>query len=164
MDKDWIKAVTLLCVIAENNADSMRRTVRYIEIMKREYGLDGESFRQVYDEWFRTGEVSEKYRQRDWSSKRRTGLPLYHRGVDGMCRMLEEGVIEEDMFFEIFWETPYEVLQEEGETYTGFYRALPGCIGESGTKEKLKKEMQKALKKWIWSAVYMWRENKILEE
>lgn len=98
MDKDWIKAVTLLCVIAENNADSMRRTVRYIEIMKREYGLDGESFRQVYDEWFRTGEVSEKYRQRDWSSKRRTGLPLYHRGVDGMCRMLEEGVIEEDMF------------------------------------------------------------------
>lgn len=35
MDKDWIKAVTLLCIIAQNNADSMKRSVRYAEIMKR---------------------------------------------------------------------------------------------------------------------------------
>ena len=40
MDKDWIKAVTLLCMIAQNNADSMKRSVRYAEIMKKEYGLD----------------------------------------------------------------------------------------------------------------------------
>ena len=38
MDKDWIKAVTLLCIIAQNNADSMKRSVRYAEIMKKEYG------------------------------------------------------------------------------------------------------------------------------
>ena len=25
MDKDWIKAVTLLCIIAQNNADSMKQ-------------------------------------------------------------------------------------------------------------------------------------------
>ena len=34
MDKDWIKAVTLLCIIAQNNADSMKRSVRYAEIRK----------------------------------------------------------------------------------------------------------------------------------
>lgn len=164
MDKDWVKAVMQLCMITENNADSMRQTVRYIEIMKREYGLDAESFRQVYDEWFRSGEVLEKYRKRDWKSKRRTSLPLYHRGVDGMCRMLEEGIIDEKMFFEIFWETPYEVQEEETGNYTGFYPALPGCIGEADTEQKLKKEMRKALKKWIRSAFYMWRENNILEE
>ena len=44
MDKDWIKAVTLLCIIAQNNADSMKRSVRYAEIMKKEYGLDAENF------------------------------------------------------------------------------------------------------------------------
>ena len=43
MDKDWIKAVTLLCIIAQNNADSMKRSVRYAEIMKKEYGLDAEN-------------------------------------------------------------------------------------------------------------------------
>ena len=164
MDKDWIKAVTLLCAISENSVDSMRRSVHYIEIMKSEYGLNAESFRKVYEEWFRTGEVSEKYRQRGRNSKKRTGLPLYHRGADGMCRMLEEGVIDEDMFFEIFWETPYKILKEDEGTYIGFYPTLPGCIGEAGTKEKLKKEMQMALKKWIRSAFYMWRENNILEE
>ena len=35
MDKDWIKAVTLLCIIAQNNADSMKQSVRYAEIMKK---------------------------------------------------------------------------------------------------------------------------------
>ena len=62
MDKDWIKAVTLLCVIAQNNADSMKRSVRYVEIMKKEYGLDAEKFQRIYDSWFRSGEIQEKYR------------------------------------------------------------------------------------------------------
>ena len=44
MDKDWIKAVTLLCIIAQNNADSMKQSVRYAEIMKKEYGLDAEKY------------------------------------------------------------------------------------------------------------------------
>ena len=48
MDKDWIKAVTLLCIIAQNNADSMKRSVRYAEIMKKEYGLDAEKFQPVF--------------------------------------------------------------------------------------------------------------------
>lgn len=47
MDKDWIKAVTLLCIIAQNNADSMKRSVRYAEIMKKEYGLDAEKFQRI---------------------------------------------------------------------------------------------------------------------
>ena len=37
MDKDWIKAVTLLCMIAQNNADSMKRSVRYAEIRSEEH-------------------------------------------------------------------------------------------------------------------------------
>ena len=52
MDKDWIKAVTLLCIIAQNNADSMKRSVRYAEIMKKEYGLDAEKFQRIYDSCF----------------------------------------------------------------------------------------------------------------
>ena len=80
-----------------------------------------------------------------------------------MCRMLEEGVIDEKEFFEIFWETPYEILKEN-ETYTGFYPSLPGCIASAEGKNQLKEEMRTALKKWIRSAFYMWRENNILEE
>ena len=65
MDKDWIKAVTLLCMIAQNNADSMKRSVRYAEIMKKEYGLDAEKFQRIYDSWFCSGEIQEKYRIKD---------------------------------------------------------------------------------------------------
>lgn len=164
MDKDWIKAVTQLCVIVQNNADSVVRVVRYLEIMKDEYGLDEKSFRQVYDDWFRSGEVQEKYRNSGVGSGRQRKVPLYHRGMDGMCKMLEEGVIDETMFFEILWEASYEIRKEDGKRYVGFYPYLPGCIGTADSKEKLKKEMQGALKKWIRSAFYMWRENKILEE
>lgn len=117
MDKDWIKAVTLLCIIAQNNADSMKQSVRYAEIMKKEYGLDAEKFQWIYDSWFRSGEIQEKYRSKNSVTGREQKLPLYHKGVDGMCRMLEEGVIDEKEFFEIFWETPYEILKEN-EKYT----------------------------------------------
>ena len=51
-----------------------------------------------------------------------------------MCRMLEEGVIDEKEFFEIFWETPYEILKEN-EKYTGFYPSLPGCIASAERKK-----------------------------
>ena len=88
MDKDWIKAVTLLCIIAQNNADSMKRSVRYAEIMKKEYGLDAEKFQRIYDSWFCSGEIQEKYRIKDSVTGREQKLPLYHKGVDGMCRML----------------------------------------------------------------------------
>ena len=134
MDKDWIKAVTLLCIIAQNNADSMKQSVRYAEIMKKEYGLDAEKFQWIYDSWFRSGEIQEKYRIKDSVTGREQKLPLYHKGVDGMCRMLEEGIIDEKEFFEIFWETPYEILKEN-EKYTGFYPSLPGCIASAEGKD-----------------------------
>ena len=135
MDKDWIKAVTLLCMIAQNNADSMKRSVRYAEIMKKEYGLDAEKFQRIYDSWFCSGEIQEKYRIKDSVTGREQKLPLYHKGVDGMCRMLEEGIIDEKEFFEIFWETPYETLKEN-EKYTGFYPSLPGCIASAEGKNQ----------------------------
>ena len=137
MDKDWIKAVTLLCIIAQNNADSMKRSVRYAEIMKKEYGLDAEKFQRSYDSWFCSGEIQEKYRIKDSVTGREQKLPLYHKGVDGMCRMLEEGIIDEKEFFEIFWETPYETLKEN-EKYTGFYTSLPGCIASAEGKNQRK--------------------------
>ena len=155
MDKDWIKAVTLLCIIAQNNADSMKQSVRYAEIMKKEYGLDAEKFQWIYDSWFRSGEIQEKYRSKNSVTGREQKLPLYHKGADG--------VIDEKEFFEIFWETPYEILKEN-EKYTGFYPSLPGCIASAEGKNQLKEEMRTALKKWIRSAFYMWRENNILEE
>ena len=140
MDKDWIKAVTLLCIIAQNNADSMKRSVRYAEIMKKEYGLDAEKFQRIYDSWFCSGEIQEKYRIKDSVTGREQKLPLYHKGVDGMCRMLKEGIIDEKEFFEIFWETPYETLKEN-EKYTGFNPSLPGCIASAEGKNQLKEEL-----------------------
>lgn len=163
MDKDWIKAVTQLCVIAQNGTDSMKRAVQYVEIMKEEYGLDAGTFWKIYDDWFQTGEIQEKYRHETPVSGRKQKLSLYHRGADGMCRMLEEGIIDEKTFFEIFWETPYKIVKEN-EKYTGFYPSLPGCIASAGEKDQLKAEMRTALKKWIRWAFYMWRENNILEE
>lgn len=80
MDKDWIKAVTLLCIIAQNNADSMKQSVRYAEIMKKEYGLDAEKFQWIYDSWFRSGEIQEKYRSKNSVTGREQKLPLYHKG------------------------------------------------------------------------------------
>lgn len=53
---------------------------------------------------------------------------------------------------------------KENEKYTGFYPSLPGCIASAEGKNQLKEEMRTALKKWIRSAFYMWRENNILEE
>ena len=122
-----------------------------------------EKFQRIYDSWFCSGEIQEKYRIKDSVTGREQKLPLYHKGVDGMCRMLEEGIIDEKEFFEIFWETPYETLKEN-EKYTGFYPSLPGCIASAEGKNQLKEEMRTALKKWIRSAFYMWRENNILEE
>ncbi len=71
-----------------------------------------------------------KYRIKDSVTGREQKLPLYHKGVDGMCRMLEEGIIDEKEFFEIFWETPYETLKENRKVYRilSFTTGLH-CIG-----------------------------------
>ena len=160
MDKDWIKAVTQLCVTAQNSEESMQESIHYLHIMQREYGIDENVFRKIYDEWRKRGEVTEEYMPADARMRK---VPLYHRGAEGMCRMLDEGVVEEKMFFEIFWEMPYETIRED-KKLVGFYPALPGCIGFADREEDLEKEMQMALKAWIRQAFYMWRENKILEE
>ena len=159
MDKDWIKALIQLCTIVRNNVVSEGAAVRYLEIMSDKYGLDEKSFRQIYDDWYRSGEITETYR---YGAKREQGS-LYHRGVDGMCRMLDEKIIDEKLFLETLWETPYQILRE-GEEYIGYYAELPGCIGSAANEEELKTEMQSILKKWIRTAAGIWRENKILEE
>ena len=162
MNNDWKKAVTQLCIIAQSNEESMGKTIRYIELMNKKYGLDADSFRKLYDDWFRSGEVREEYREMS-SVMANQQHPLYYRGIDGMCRMLDEGIIDEDMFCELLWETSYEAVKEDT-GYAGFYPSLPGCIGFADSREDLEKEMQTVLKKWIRQAFYMWRENKILEE
>ena len=161
MEKDWIKAVTQLCVTMQNNEDRMGEILCYLKIMKNEYRLDEKAFCEIYDVWRKRGEITEEYVPTGIESRK---IPLYHRGAEGMCRMLDEGVVDEKMFFEIFWEMPYETVREDAEKIIGFYPALPGCIGFADNEEELKKEMQTALRKWIRQAFYMWRENKILEE
>ena len=96
MDKDWIKAVTQLCVIAQNSEESMQESIHYLHIMQREYGIDENVFHKIYDEWRKRGEVTEEYMPADARMRK---VPLYHRGAEGMCRMLDEGVVEEKMFF-----------------------------------------------------------------
>lgn len=159
MDKDWVTAVTQLCVIARNDKESMEDIMQYIEIMELEYGLDRSSFQKIYDNWCRTGEIREQYRQGISGKK----YPLYHRALDGMCRLLGDGLMSEEMFFEVLWETPYETLKKRGK-YIGYYPDLPGCIGFADSRDMLPEKMQTALKKWIGQAFYMWRENYILGE
>ena len=161
MEKDWIKAVTQLCVMAQNNTESMQEIIRYLHIMQREYGIDENIFYRIYDDWRRRGEVTEEYMP---AEARMRKVLLYHRGAEGMCRMLDEGVVEEKMFFEVFWEMPYETVRKADEKFVGFYPTLPGCIGFANNEADLRNEMQTALKKWIRQAFYMWKENKILEE
>ena len=78
MDKDWIKALIQLCTIVRNNVVSEGAAVRYLEIMSDKYGLDEKSFRQIYDDWYRSGEITETY---GCGVKREQGS-LYHRGVE----------------------------------------------------------------------------------
>lgn len=163
MDQSWIKAVTQLCIIAQNDTYLKRTVMRYIDIMKEQYALDEQGFRNLYARWVRSGEID----QQDWrtgrNSEEEQETILYHKEIEGLCRMLEEGVIDETMFYEILREIPYEVL-DEGGCFTGYYPSLPGCIGQAETRQKLDGEMQTVLKKWIRNAYIMWRENNILEE
>lgn len=163
MDQEWTKAVAQLCIIMQNDADLRSAILRYIEIMGAEYRLDKEGFLKLYDEWKQSGEIQEKYRQAERSRSVHHEFPLYHRATDGMCRMLDEEIIDEATFFDILWEIQYEILKEEN-SCTGYYPNLPGCIGIASDEEELKEKMQAALQKWIRNAYIMWRENNILGE
>lgn len=143
MDKDWIKAVTLLCNIAGYNTESMDRVLRYLKIMSAEYGLDEEKFQKIYETWNRTGKIPGEYMRRIYEKK----IFLYYCGLDGMCRMLKEGLIDEELFLELLCDLPHKTIKEK-EGYIEFYPELPGCIAFADSKENLKKEMQRVLYKY----------------
>ena len=92
----------------------------------------------------------------------KTGLS-FKNSLELLTNKTNEKIIDEKLFLETLWEIPYQVLRE-GEEYIGYYAELPGCIGSAANEEELKTEMQAILKKWIRTAVGIWRENKILEE
>ncbi|MBU5482482.1 type II toxin-antitoxin system HicB family antitoxin [Blautia sp. MSJ-19] len=162
MDKDWIKAVTQLCMMAQNDLGLKSRVMDYVYWMKDVYGLQSGRFNRLYEKWLRTGEIDESMRQTG-ALVNELQLPLYHRGVAGMCRMLHEGILDKETFCEILWEEPYEIRADKETGYVGFYPQFPGCIGYAQTRQELKKEMWETLKKWIPQAYIFWKESSILE-
>ena len=149
MNKDWGKAIAQLCVIVQNNTDLKEPVLQYVEFMKTIYGIDGADFLDIYREWERSGEIVDK---RD----------LYPKSMDGLCRLYDEGILEEDAFCETLFEEDYEIKNGTDGKFIGFYPQYPGCIGFADSREMLDMKMQKSLKNWIRAAYILWKENKIL--
>lgn len=85
-----------------------------------------------------------------------------HEGIDGMCKLLYENLIDFDTIIEILEEEKYEVIQDKEGEYIGYYRMFPGCTGRFETLEGLKNVMHNALQHWIRTAYALWKENKII--
>ncbi len=82
--------------------------------------------------------------------------------MDGLCRLYDEGILEEDAFCETLFEEDYEIKNGADGKFIGFYSQYPGCIGFADSREMLDMKMQKSLKNWIRAAYIFWKENKIL--
>ena len=82
--------------------------------------------------------------------------------MDGLCRLYDEGILEEDAFCETLFEEDYEIKNGTDGKIIGFYPQYPGCIGFAQEKTELEEVMRKSLKNWIRAAYILWKENKIL--
>lgn len=162
MNKDWGKAIAQLCVITQNNTDLKEPVLQYVEFMKTIYGIDGADFLDIYREWERSGEIVDKREKVSCTSLENMEKNLYPKSMDGLCRLYDEGILEEDAFCETLFEEDYEIKNGADGKFIGFYPQYPGCIGFADSREMLDMKMQKSLKNWIRAAYILWKENKIL--
>lgn len=162
MNEDWGKAIAQLCVMIQNDTDLKEPVLQYVEIMESVYGMDGADFLNIYREWERSGEIVDK---REKTVRIKTGdveKSLYPESVDGLCRLLDEGILDEESFCEILGEEAYETQRKNDGKIIGFYPQYPGCIGFADGEKELEEEMKKSLKNWSRAAYILWKENKIL--
>ena len=162
MNEDWGKAIAQLCAMIQNDTDLKEPVLQYVEFMKMLYGIDSGEFSDIYKEWERSGEIVDKREKEDCVRLENVDKNLYPESMDGLCRLYDEGMLEEDAFCEILSEEDYEIKNGTDGKIIGFYPQYPGCIGFAGNREMLDAEMQKSLKNWIHTAYIIWKENKIL--
>ena len=96
MNKDWGKAIAQLCVITQNNADLKEPVLQYVKFMKTIYGIDGADFLDIYREWERSGEIVDKREKVSCTGLGNMEKNLYPKSMDGLCRLYDEGILEED--------------------------------------------------------------------
>lgn len=165
MEKEWKNAVALLCSIVQSKTNSMEHILEYVTLTKDVYGLGENDFRQLYHQWVRTGEIQELPETMKFLQNREAAM--YAGTIEGLCKMLHEGVIDEEIFAESLCEEVYRTA-ELSETGVGrivaFYPQFPGCIGYADNKESLEEEMKKALRKWIRLAYAFWKEKQIINQ
>ena len=162
MNEDRGKAIAQLCTIIQNNTDLKEPVLQYVEFMKTIYGIDGADFLNIYKEWERSGEIIDKCEKVSCAGAENVEKNLYPKSMDGLCRLYDEGVIEENALCEMLLEEDYEIKNGTDGKIIGFYPQYPGCIGFADSREMLEEEMQKSLKNWIRAAYILWKENKML--
>ena len=162
MNEDWGKAIVQLCVIIQNDAYLKDAVLQYVEIMKSVYRIDSEDFEVIYSEWERSGEIVDKRRKNTFAETENVEKSLYPKSMDGLCRLFDEGILEEETFCAILEEESCEIQKRNDGKIIGFYPQYPGCIGCAGDVKELEKVMRKSLKNWIRAAYILWKENKIL--
>lgn len=164
MEKEWENAVMLLCSIMESRVGTLEDILVYLEFMKDAYGLKAEEFLEIYNQWCESGEFSEAFGEK---SIQENDIWIFRKVVDGLCRMILEGQLDEECAEEILWEESYKTADfysEEMRKMVGFYPQFPGCIGYADSKETLDVVMRSALKKWFHSAYLFWKEKQFINE
>lgn len=154
--------VSHLCAMVESGKLLYADAVRYVELMKGEYGIEEKEFRQIYDMWSRNGEVKKELNRPGNAGEEAAPWDLYKRVLDGMYEMVELKEMDIELLVEDFWQDEYEVKEDPCEGFVGFYRELPGCIGYGKDLEQLEKNMKKILKHWLCAGYDLWRERQII--
>ena len=122
----------------------------------------GNSMWSVFEETAKEGEIVDKREKVSCTGLGNMEKNLYPKSMDGLCRLYDEGILEEDAFCETLFEEDYEIKNGADGKFIGFYPQYPGCIGFADSREMLDMKMQKSLKNWIRAAYILWKENKIL--
>lgn len=154
--------MTYLCAMVENGKLLYEDVVRYLELMKQEYGIEETEFRKIYEAWSQSGEVEGVLDRIGNAGEKGEDWGLYKRVLNGMYEMVKLGEIDLELLVEDFWQDDYEV-KEDQRGVVGFYRELPGCIGYGKNLMELEENMKKGLKHWLCAGYDLWRENQIIE-
>lgn len=154
--------LSYLCGMIQSGKISYEDAVNYLKFMRDEYGIEEEQFQEIYAIWVRNGELCREWNPFRRAEKKEKFSGLYRYVLEGMYEMVEQGELNLSMVTENLWKDAYEVREEPGRGFAGFYPELPGCIGYGENLDALHKNMKKVLKNWVCAAYDQWRETQII--
>lgn len=153
-----------LCGMVQSGKVSCEDAVRYLELMKDEYGIGEKQFQVIYETWTQNGELCGKLSRDRNENGKCSSLELYKYVLDGMYEMAEAKEMDLEMIVQNFREDRYKVKKDPDKGWIGFYPQLTGCIGYGKNQKELRKNMEKVLKNWIYARYDQWRERQIMRE